>query len=116
MDYVTIITAVITALGSGGAVVWYKTWSSHDLQEEDQEYSQAAELYGRRLEAVEARLDTQSDKIQRLQKRESRLAAEIRVLVTRIEMLLRRLGNYEDLTEAEWEGWVQTEVDLSGDE
>ena len=113
MDIATIITALAGLVGAGGLLGYYKTWSSHSLKEEDQEYSQASELYGRRLAAVEARLDKQSDLIQSLQKRESRLAAEIRVLVTRIEMLLRRLGNYEDLTEAEWEGWVQTEVDLS---
>jgi len=107
----SIITALVTLLSAGGAVVWYKEYGEQKVQDGDYNLD-VVDVFQQRLQRVEDRLDEQSKQIRHLQKRESRLVAEVRVLITRIDTLLRRLSQHEDISESERQQYLELAVDL----
>jgi len=106
-----IITSIVTALSAGGAVVWYREYGEQQADKGDHSLDVAG-VFQQRLQRVEDRLDEQSKQIRRLQKRESRLVAEVRVLITRIDTLLRRLAQHEDISESERQQYLELAIDL----
>ena len=106
-----IITSLVTALSAGGAVVWYKEYNERQGAKHDQSLD-VASIFKERMRRVEDRVDTQGVRIRQLEKRESRLVAEVRVLVTRIDTLLNRLAEHEDITDEERDEYLDLAVEL----
>jgi len=105
------ITSIVTALSAGGAVVWYKEWGEQRAQGDDHSLDVVA-IFRDRMQRVEDRVETQSTQIRALQQRESKLVAEVRVLVVRIDTLLRRLSQHEEISEKERREYLDLAVDL----
>lgn len=106
-----LVTALVSILSGGGLVVWYREYGEQKAQDGDHSLDVAG-VFQQRLQRVEDRLDEQNKQIRHLQKRESRLVAEVRVLVTRIGTLLMRLSQHEDISESERQQYLELAVDL----
>lgn len=109
-----VITAIVSVLGGGGAVVWYKEFNERANSKDDHSLNVAnserefIRMLNSRLETVEAKLETQQKQMMKIQRDKSSLVADVRVLVERVRVLLSRLSSYEEIPEEERKRWSQT--------
>lgn len=104
-----VVTTIASAIVGGVVVRLYNLYLRSDQQTHQQDMDLSSHL-SQRLDKVESRLDLAETKLSEAQQelassrvREINLQAAVDTLIERIDMLIHRLGAYEDVSEAERE-------------
>jgi len=110
-QYWGIIGGLFSALAGGGLVSAYNAYRKGNRKSEQAEHAQAMEWSERledRLSSVEGRLDSAEKELRDTRKqltksriRRQELSAAIAALITRIDKLIGRLAQHEQITERE---------------
>lgn len=99
-DVSTIFATLISAVTGGGLVQWYRT----HLKADQQEHTQAMDLVTTLREdmgKVQQRQDKVEQELAQARHAEARLHGQVHLLIERIDTLLDRLEQYEDITQDE---------------
>ena len=94
------MAALISAITGGGLVQWYKT----HLQADQQEHTQAMDLVQTLREDVDKiteRQDSVERQLAESRRAEALLTSQVQLLIERIDILLDRLEQYEDISESD---------------
>ena len=110
----TIISSIVGAFfGGGGSVLAYLRYSSDDRTRATSEWQDLYAEQQKRIDDLESSVHKLTESYQQSYRHEVHLVAAIEELVRRIDLLLEKLGQHQEITEEERREW--TNIPLTED-